>query len=30
VVIAALTAWQQTHQAHNVKTHPYAALVSFL
>ena len=30
VVIAALTAWLQTPQAHNVQTHPYAALVTHI
>jgi hypothetical protein len=30
VVIAALTTWLQTHQAHNVQTHPYAALVTHI
>jgi len=30
VAIAVLTAWLQTHQAHNVQTHPYAALVTHI
>jgi len=30
VTIAALTAWLQTHQEHNVQTHPYAALVTHI
>jgi hypothetical protein len=30
VVIAALTTWLQTPQAHNVQTHPYAALVTHI
>ena len=30
VAIPALTAWLQTHQEHNVQTHPYAAMVTHI